>query len=484
MKARLLARTAIAGTLLVGPAAMAEPVFVNAIAIPTGQTDLSGLPAGANGNRLGGLFSDLYYDRSINAYYALTDRGPGGGTLDYQTRVHQFALTVDPATGAISNFALQQTTLFKDGQGNAYNGLNPTLLNGSSAVLGRSFDPEGFVAGRNGTYFVADEYGPTLREFNASGQVIRTFTTPDNLVPKQGGTPNFTDGRPTINAGRQDNRGFEGLTMAPDGRTLYAILQDPLVNEGAGGDGRRGQNLRIVAFDVDSGMAKAQYVYQLESLAAINDRIPGTANDFGATAQGRNIGVSSITAINDHQFLVIERDNRGVGVEDPAGANPVGTKRVYLIDIAGATDVTDIAFTGTGALPPGVTPVSKELFLDIHAALAAAGLATPEKIEGLTIGPQLVDGSFVILIGTDNDYSVTQNSDGVQFDVCANGQQVALDTGCPGGSDLLPTYLYAFRAALPGYVAPAVPEPAGLALLGVGLLATAGWAQRRRAGRS
>ena len=53
--------------------------------------------------------------------------------------------------------------------------------------------------------------------------MIRSFTTPANLLPKEAnGTPNYVDGRPTITSGRQDNRGFEGLTVTPDGRTLIS----------------------------------------------------------------------------------------------------------------------------------------------------------------------------------------------------------------------------------------------------------------------
>jgi hypothetical protein len=45
------------------------------------------------------------------------------------------------------------------------------------------------------------------------------------------------------------------------------------------------------------------------------------------------------------------------------------------------------------------------------------GGVSPEKWEGLTVGPRLRDGSYLVLTGTDNDYSVTQNDSTVQFDV-------------------------------------------------------------------
>ncbi|MBC7799008.1 MAG: PEP-CTERM sorting domain-containing protein, partial [Gemmatimonadaceae bacterium] len=98
--------------------------------------------------------------------------------------------------------------------------------------------------------------------------------------------------------------------------------------------------------------------------------------------------------------------------------------------------------------------VRKSLFLDIAVALKAAGQPIPEKREGLTIGPRLADGRYALLIGTDNDYSVTQNGTGTQFNVCADAtraEQVALEAACPTGLALIPTTLFSFQADIPGF---------------------------------
>lgn len=457
--------------------------LVNNIEIPGESTDLSKDGTGANKNRLG-LFSDLYYDRYQNVYYSLADRGPGGGVISYDTRIQKFSLDVDANTGAISDFKLLDTILLSNGSGN-YNGLNPSLLNGNPGTLGLSFDPEGLVVAANGNFYISDEYGPSVYEFSANGSFLRAFTTPSNIVPKAGSDTNYVAERPTLTSGRQDNRGFEGLALTPDGSKLFAVLQDALVNEGDP-DGRRSNNLRIVEFDTATGNSVAQYIYQLESLADINARVP--SDPFGANAQGRNIGISAITALNNNEFLVLERDNRGLGVDDPTASKLVASKRVYKIDLTGATDVTDISLAGLNTLPAGVKPVNKSSspFLDIAAALKSADQVIPEKLEGLVIGPQLADGSYALLLGTDNDFSVTQTGSGTQLDVCTNGSKVAIDSGCPAGSTLIPSFLYSFKASsteLAGYVPPQkppekVPEPAttaGLLLLSLGGF----WLKRR-----
>jgi hypothetical protein len=138
------------------------------------------------------------------------------------------------------------------------------------------------------------------------------------------------------------------------------------------------------------------------------------------------------------------------------------------------------------------TPVAKQAapWLDLalpatlaDASLAALGGLSPEKWEGLAIGPRLADGSHLVLAGTDNDYSVTQNADGVQYAVyfkagatpsrlrcdiggfancAAVNADGSLGAALPAGFDaagyrLIPGVLHAYKASaadLAGYLAP------------------------------
>lgn len=438
--------------LTAAPVSAADWSLVSRLEAPASTRDATRLAKGtvdsANLNRFG-FYSDLVYDAKSGYWYALSDRGPGGGVIDYATRVQRLRIPFDASTGAIGQPVVDRTILFLAEDGEVFNGLNPRLLNDNTATLGLSFDPEGLAVGKGGHFFIADEYGPSVYEFTSSGHFVRAFATPDNLVPRTASSmPDYVNGRPAVAAGRQDNRGFEGLTLTPSDKTLLAVIQDPLVNEGSNGDGRRSRNVRVVAFDVASGLATAQYVYRLEPIAALNALDPSTADDFSATHQGRSIGLSAIHALSETEFLVLERDNRGLGVEVTAA--PLH-KRVYRISTLGASDVSALSLAGSNDLPSGVMPVGKALEVDVLAALRAAGaLDIPEKLEGLAIGPRLADGRTLVLIGSDNDYSVTQTGAGEQFEVCVNratGERVsdvALDGECPAGMTRIPGTLLSF----------------------------------------
>jgi hypothetical protein len=200
------------------------------------------------------------------------------------------------------------------------------------------------------------------------------------------------------------------------------------------------------------------HCYPLEDIVDINGRVPAEAA-FTATNQGRNVGVSTISAVDDHRFLVLERDGRGLDVENPALADPVinavGTKRLYQIDLTQATDVSQRSLAGVSTLPMDVLPVEKRLLLDIQAALQGTDLSIPAKMEGVAIGPRLQDGQYSVVISTDNDFSTLEVEEPPGmfgfYDVYTDGTTGPLG-GDAMGRSLLPLHLLALR--VPSLIAP------------------------------
>ena len=109
---------------------------------------------------------------------------------------------------------------------------------------------------------------------------------------------------------------MEGLAIAPDGAKLYGIVQSALLQDRGlnAGLSRVGTNNRMVEVDVSTGEVR-EFLYPLED---------------------KGNGVSETAAVNDHQFLVLERDDR-------AGAAAT-FKKLFLVDVAGAMSPAE-AFT-------------------------------------------------------------------------------------------------------------------------------------------
>jgi len=215
-----------------------------------------------------------------------------------------------------------------------------------------------------------------VRQFDrTTGALMRTYELPANLGVA---TPLPTEaGELAANtSGRTTNKGMEGLAITPDGQTLVGVMQAALIQDNFNPTKKL---VRLVTIDVATG-ATHEYGYTLTT---------GT-------------GVSEILALNDHEFIVDERDGKGLG----DGSNAV-VKQLFRIDIAGATDITGL--TGAAALAAAV-PKSASPILDLVAALGLNGIApgqVPAKIEGIAFGQDVtLDGQVLhtLYVANDNDF--------------------------------------------------------------------------------
>jgi Esterase-like activity of phytase len=351
----------------------------------TGNICQAGVPTNCVPKAIfGGFGSDLTYTGHDNVFIAAPDRGPFDGLTDvpYLDRVHFLHITTNVGAPFPNiRTTLLDTRFLKNEVGQTFVGAAGAFdLNNELGTL--RLDPEGIRVGNNGTFYISDEYGPFVFEFDRQGHQLRRIAIPAK----------FSIANPSADAtaelhgntsGRQANRGMEGLAISPDGRTLFGIMQSALLQDNGlstGTTNRLGLNNRILKIDLVTGETH-EYIYVLD---AIN----------------RGQGVSEILAIDDHEFLVVERDNRS-NLQSPPQAPT--RKTIYKIDLAGATDVSGIESLPAGALPMDVVPASKTLFIDLLDPAFTLAPTIAEKIEGITWGPDLEDGRHVLYVISDND---------------------------------------------------------------------------------
>jgi hypothetical protein len=383
--------TCLTLTLLSTTVTAAEPAafeLLGTVELPGDAVDRSGLSdrleEGKPHNLLGG-FSAIEYVGN-DQYLVLPDRGPGDGANSYHCRFHRLRIKIDPTATPAVSADLQETVMLTTSTGSPLVG-HAKEYSGRPDQPGRRYDPEGIRMLGPDEIVISDEYGPWVSTFSLDGVKQNDFSVPESF---QVSSPDADAEQEAIKnrRGRQVNGGFEGVAVTPSGKSVVALLQRPLIqdsetpaDDASDVEKRDGLHCRMVEFD-RSGGSRNEWVYSLD-----RDRL----------------GQSEILAVNEHQFLVLERDSKP-GTESRS-------KRIYLIDTRGATDVSAIAALPKGDLsgfngPNEVQAVQKKLFLDLlDPANGIPAEKIDKKFECLTFGPTLADGRRTLIIGTDNDFA-------------------------------------------------------------------------------
>ena len=172
--------------------------------------------------------------------------------------------------------------------------VDPTIR-ANKLLTGADLDTESVRQDKNGNLWFGDEFGPYLVKTDATGKVLaRDVSLPGVFAPEnayRGATPANIGG----------SRGFEGMAINKAGDRLYTLLEGTVTGDAA-------KTLRINEFNIDANAYSAQsWVYKL-------------------SADGTNIG--DMTAINDHEFIVIERN----GATATGGGTPF--KKLFKVDLS------------------------------------------------------------------------------------------------------------------------------------------------------
>ena len=380
--------------------------------------------------------------------------------------MHKFAITLTPQPGATlanpsgPNLQIKyaDTILFTGPDGTPTTGLDADVLGsitypgfpilpvstytgdgfGGPGSGGKriSIDSEGLALASDGGFWVSDEYGPYIYHFSAQGRMTLAIMPPAAYIPHRNGSVSFSANSPPIYnpnetiipadtvTGRDNNQGLEGLTTSSDGKTLYALLQSALDQEGGPSNPYRLQ-ARLLEYDITT---PSKPVYKHEYVVTLPLWTDPTAK---ASKALKVAAQSEIHSLGHGQFLVLARDSG-------SGHGQSSSLSIYrhadIFDISGSTGATDIksaandATTGsiasdTGVLDKGIQAADYCTFLDfnVNAQLGRFGLHNGgaqdatllnEKWESFAMvpvdGKDGSDGEWFLFSFSDNDF-ITQD---------------------------------------------------------------------------
>jgi hypothetical protein len=308
------------------------------------------------------------YSDALNKLAVDGDTVGGLSALAYDSRRHAYGSIVDHSTGELA-----EIWFFDDPADPHVVGSLVLRRPDGTAYNENDFDGEGLAVLPNGDYLVSSETEPSVRVFGRDGVQRSELAIPARFLVAPAGeaTKNAT---------------LEGLTVSPDGRTVYAAMEGVLSGDiSATGDAT---DRRILVYRLNR-----HHAYDL-------------VKEIGYQVDPGN-RISEVAAYGSHGLLVLEAAfTAGYGNTIKVYAAP------HITRSADATQVGDLGDTGTALL------VKKTLVADV-AQCPSLGATAPEpqpnplldNYEGMTIAPgKDRDGLSELLLISDDNFSATQNT--------------------------------------------------------------------------
>lgn len=317
--------------------------------------------------------------------YAICDRGPNY-TITELHNTHNTIIfprpTFSPFVGIITITPQKSATLTEiislKINGQKITGLITPEINSFSIPTDLNFklvpaDPNGFDTesidiDSEGNFWIGDEYRPSLIKAQIASGEISEILTPGN-------------GLPEILKHCPQNRGFEALAVAPNGK-IYAAMESIL--DFAGNTKTSANFIRIIELDPKTKQTKIfAYPYDKSTYTS-----PLAAK------------IGDMAAIDDTHFLIIEQ-----------GKTPSGMRNIiYIIDISNATDISHTTLPNDLPLEyASIDELSNINFIKKSPIFNALDYKWPhEKLEGIAIINQ-----NTIAITNDNDFGFSLSINGV-----------------------------------------------------------------------
>ncbi|MFD0417664.1 esterase-like activity of phytase family protein [Streptomyces sp. NPDC127108] len=416
------------------PLALLTAVVVTGTAVgaPTGSTDdgrskghgarvtatatLGDIPLGPFSNRLlpgtvrndrgvdlGGIGSDIYPAGRKGEFWTVTDRGPNGqikvdgkkrrtfpvpgfNPAIVKVRVSGRSVKVIDALPITTRSGKPVTGLpNQEGRDEApytYNARKPLSYDPNG------LDTEGIVRAKDGSFWLVDEYGPSLVHVSARGKVIKRYV-PKGLKLRGTGYP-VSESLPAVLLHRKVNRGFEGLALLPNGELVLAVQSPLSLPDGEAGDGSR--TARLLRFSPRKQAVTAEYAYRFDPVGVVDPGEDDTSE----------LKISSVVAVGRDRLLVEERTDKAA--------------RLQVVRLDRRADILGGRWDDVATRPSleqledpaasGVPVLRKRLVVD---------LGTVDGVPGKIEGVARVDNRTLALIN-DNDFGMTDGPEAFDKD--------------------------------------------------------------------
>ncbi|MFB7241089.1 esterase-like activity of phytase family protein [Streptomyces populi] len=368
--------------------------------IPLGTFSNALLPGTVTDDRgvdLGGIGSDIYPAGRKGEFWTVTDRGPNGQIKVDGKKRRTFPVPgFDPAivkirvcgdtvkvidSIPITTSSGKPVTGLSDQAGRdeapySYDARTPLAYNPNG------LDTEGIVRAKDGSFWLVDEYSPSLVHVSARGKVLARY------VPKgldlTGADYPVVEALPAVLLHRKTNRGLEGLAQLPDGDLVMA-LQSPLsLPDADAGDASR--NTRLLRFSPRERAVTAEYAYRFDPVNVVDPSEDDTSE----------LKISSVVAVGGDRLLVEERTDKAARLQSVRL-----TRDANILGGPWDSDTTSPSLEQLDDPASAGVPVpAKRLVVDLG---TVAGV--PGKIEGVA----RVDHDTLALIN-DNDFGMTDGA--------------------------------------------------------------------------
>lgn len=372
---------------------------------------------------------------SASEFYTITDRGPniacgdsanilgvdelcGAGNedgkifpvADFAPMIVKWKLSGTP--GNYSAEAIETITLKKT-DGTVVSGLTNDLVStdteGAFDLTGASLDfdnngldPEALVKLSDGTFWISEEYGPSIVHVSATGEIIERVVPASVAADLSDAGYPVSGALPDVLKKRKLNRGIESIALSPDEDALYFAMQSPLANPDADAY-KSSRHLRVFKYALNAdgslGAQAGEYVYELDYPQSFAD----TEGNGDVSTKQNNVKVSEMLAIGDDDLVILERITN--------------TTKLYRISLATGDNIMSTDISDATVMAPesdesktleqvfdpsalDAVPVTKELVFNSLTDMPSDS-SLPAKVEGIA----LLDADHLLLIN-DNDFGI------------------------------------------------------------------------------